>query len=101
MLLTGNSRRGALAYEVDLLDDDDLGTATHAKGQAAGGGAAAAAKQKAAATAAASREETLLESLFGSKLYAWKSAEEIQEVQTNTALKDVKVVGVYFSASWW
>lgn len=47
------------------------------------------------------REDTIIESLFGRTLYTWKSQKEIEEVPTQELLKNVQVIGVYFSASWW
>lgn len=38
--------------------------------------------------------------LFGDTLYQWKNEEEAVELPTEDLLKDKKVVGVYFSASW-
>ena len=38
--------------------------------------------------------------LFGETLYKWKNEEEAVELPTADLLKDKKVIGVYFSASW-
>lgn len=38
--------------------------------------------------------------LFGETLYKWKNEEEAIELPTVELLKDKKVIGVYFSASW-
>jgi thiol-disulfide isomerase/thioredoxin len=38
--------------------------------------------------------------LFGPTLYSWKNEKEAIELPTHELLKDKKVIGIYFSASW-